>query len=240
MQLIKDIDLLFECTTIEAISAHFKELAEKILLGYQLNLNDSYWDFTEIEFYFYNDIHPDPFVHPHSDYSTGQFRLHGAGLDIAIGDGKNYGGILLRSIRKVGEKELVPSPLKVCDVIIANMGNIEKSSISIVPKQNKSSDIIYQTPRIGLSSKNKELAEQQVEYIIRPYRYFTADQLLAEKYIKALIFGNNGGLDDLTLKEYQKSFDAGREFTNPLEIIKGYFNLHKKAKLMGYYSNKSS
>lgn len=238
MKLIREINKLFECKTQECISKYIEELAREILLEYQLILGNTYWDITEIEFYLFSDNHPDPFVHKHADYSTGQFRLHGAGIDIAIGNDRGYGGILLRSIRKVGEKELVPSPLKVSDAIIANMGTIESSTISIAPRTTKSSDKIYSTSRIGLNPKNKQITEQQVEFLISPYRYFTADQLNAEKYIKALTFDDAGGLDGATFREYQNSFNLGKSITNPLEIAQGYFNLHSKAKLMGYYSNK--
>lgn len=238
MQLIDDINLLFRYSTKQAIEDHFAWLAKQILLGYQLKLSESLWDITEIEFYLYSEIHPDPFAHKHYNYKTGQFRLHGAGIDIAIGNGKEHGGILLRSLRKAGEKDLVPSPLKVSDAIIANMGTIEKSSATIVPKQAKSSDAIYQTPRIGLQTKNKEITEQQVEFIVSPYRFFTEDQFQAEKYIKALVLGNEGGLDEATYNEYIKSYELGKSISNPLEVATGYFNLQAKAKLMGYYSNK--
>jgi hypothetical protein len=235
-ELINKIDKIWSIEDPNKIQNHLSYLAEMILLEYQLNLNDSLYDITEIEFYVNKQGHDDPFVHKHYGYKTGQFRIHGAGIDIALGNGIGYGGILLRSIRKQGETILIPSPIKVCDYIIANMGNIEKSSISMVPKKIKCIFPIHQTPRIGLNPKDKLKSEQQVEFIVSPYRYFTLDQLHAEKYIKALILEKTTDLEDSTLNEYKASYESGKKITNPYEVATGYFNLIAKAKLLGYYS----
>lgn len=64
---------------------------------------------VEIEFYYYNQQHPDPFTHKDplqltcgrwyfhrqgNKYRSGSFK----GIDLTFGDGETFGGILIRSI----------------------------------------------------------------------------------------------------------------------------------------------
>ncbi|MDA3892267.1 MAG: hypothetical protein PF517_11445 [Salinivirgaceae bacterium] len=236
-ELITEIDKVWMINNPNEMQNYLSLLAEKILLEYQLKLNESLFDITEIEFYINKHDHDDPFVHKHSGFKTGQFRIHGAGIDIALGDEENYGGILLRSIRKAGETQLIPSPIKVCDAIIANMGDITKSSITIVKRAAELNHDIISTPRIGLTPKGKDITTDQAKFLVYNYRFFTHDDLKAEKYIKAICLDIQDGLDTTTVSEYKKSFQEGLQLVNIEPIINGYFNLHSKVKLMGYFSN---
>ena len=56
----------------------------------------------EIEFYYYDEEnHPDIFCHIAEPQKTkGCWYIHQSGMDITFGDGKNFGGILIRAIVK--------------------------------------------------------------------------------------------------------------------------------------------
>jgi hypothetical protein len=243
MSIIKSLDELFAL-----VKAHeTKELhswATQFLYSYELVLGGEPWNMVEIEIYIHAEKHPDPFVHEHSDYRTGQFRIHGAGMDIALRIDDCYGGILLRAIQK-GDI-LIEGPIRVCDAIIKNMGTIEQASIQLKKRNESLNQEIYFAPRVGLKPKPEKGESLNAEYIVRNYRFFTEPNLTEEKYLIALALENDNqqtrrtDLDNSTWEAYKKAYQDGQS-ANFANILDGKpFNLLQKAFVYGYYSKKSN
>lgn len=111
------------------IQEQFEKVAGMLLNGFALVVSGTEYRLYEIEFYYYSDIHPDPFVHRHpQQLSKGRWYFHkkGAlyrpgiyrGVDLTFGDDElqTYGGILIRGIvNPDNQKEYVYGPAKCVD-----------------------------------------------------------------------------------------------------------------------------
>lgn len=222
------------------LSENLLQIAKKLLCEYELILNYSSWEIKEIEFYLNSETHPDPFVHKHHDYETGQLRIHGAGIDIAIKINGRYGGILLRSIQK-SDENLIEGPIKVCETIIKNMGTIENATLSFLKLEKPLNEKVYYAPRVGLKPEKIETFGNRFEFLVKNYRFFKWNKLDAEKYLIALSMKYNfseeiQGLDKSTFDSYKQSYEQGRidETIDNRQLIEG--NLIRKAYLYGFFS----
>lgn len=97
-------------------------------------INEQKHVLTEIEFYFTNEAHPDPYTHCNPEQeSFGNWYFHVnrsksgalhyreeqfAGVDISIGNGLGVGGILIRSIRDIASNNLYCGPGQVMERIV--------------------------------------------------------------------------------------------------------------------------
>lgn len=141
----------------------FDRLAD-ILLNYVIiNINEKKFRLNEMEIYFNNNDHPDPFVHCNEDqkkkyifyfhktsntndtYKSGTFK----GLDITFGEENEkfiqYGGILIRSIVDTKNKQIIDGPCNVvnyilnetkCKTIDELVNNKLSGNMSILNKQS--------------------------------------------------------------------------------------------------------
>lgn len=248
MDIISKIETIWEAKGEVEISDKIKEISNSILNDYQLKLNNELWDIIEIEFYFNTPDHKDPYVHKHSTesatvYKTGQLRIHGAGIDIAISNSKgSYGGILLRTIKRSFSNDTnIEGPINVCDAIIRNMGTVENSFIKIIGKEESSDSIVYQALRVGLLPKKYIYSEKDTLFLIKDYRFFTDLKLKNEKYIIALGTKNGNSLDRTTYETYRKSFIDGKNLNYEnfdKKFFKEFNKLHNKVKLYGYFNKR--
>ncbi len=114
----------------EEIQERFKDIAEKLLIEYQIKKGDIYYDILEIEFYYYSKKHPDIITYPRTAPS-GCWYFHSSGVDIAFesqsgfkegskSTGKDpvkadvsesFGGILIRSIKNRINGDVINGPL---------------------------------------------------------------------------------------------------------------------------------
>jgi hypothetical protein len=251
MSIINKIKEIESPKEIKETKNLINKISKDILQNYSIELNNISCDIVEIEFYYHSKSHKDIYTHKHSienlpHYETGQFRIHGAGIDIAISSSekKSYGGILLRTIEdKNGGR--IEGPIKVCDTIIKNMGNIEGSSIRLAKKECAVSIDIHQAPRVGLKPKKGNYSEQQLKFLVEDYRFFTDLKLENEKYFIALKNNNSGmKLDKSTLLNYTKSYEKGMEIEHFEELkailSDNFTSIYSKAILMGYFSKKNN
>jgi hypothetical protein len=181
---------------------------------------------TEIEFYYRtaDDSHPDPFVHGDKDQlSMDSFYFHRSngttykggtykGLDITFGNGKDYGGILIRSA--LINNELIEGPclfvdnvlkLAECDSIeqLVKLGGNGKSQLSIHDEaqlihlefaEEGREQKIYAGPRVKLPlTKFNDL---RFAYIMRCYRFTTCPGQL-KKYKPAFTVANLDNLEQM-------------------------------------------
>lgn len=104
-------------TTTE-INAFIQE-AQDFLFTHLLQIGDSYFLLTEIEFYIKpklatkDAVHNDNYTHGHDQQLTsGHLYLHGSGIDITCGNANYYGGILIRGITQIDINENTVSTLQ--------------------------------------------------------------------------------------------------------------------------------
>ena len=171
-----------------------KDIASMLMCQYQLNIENNIFDITELEFYFFSDSHPDPYVHKNlKQLEFGTFYVHPkdgnyGGIDIAIGDkNKNiYGGALIRGLRSQngdffsGPNIIKKEIYRILNVMnYQDLQNIIDDKISFVNKYNPNK-IAYST-RIGLKPKFEDYLNDG-KYIYKLYRFITYTDDKQHKY----------------------------------------------------------
>ena len=206
----------------ETCSHSFRKIAERLMNDFQIRVNDQFYRITECEFYFKSEKHADPYVHGHERQkaSNGEWYFHGSGLDITMGNGACYGGILLRGIAAVKPTGNIPTrldaisgPLNVCRELFNQMGTAFTNDpihfglvdISRDPMAaNMKTAKVFAAPRIGLNENKPE----GTSYWNKPYRFLTFLHLPhkeSEKVKKYLTEGRNA---TLTLEEYRQYYSC--------------------------------
>ena len=99
-------ELEINYSSAEAIKSSFTRIAERLFKDYQLQVNSSYYRLLDIEFYYHADsVYEGVYAHKHkAQLECGKWYFHASGIDITFGNGKNYGGILIRAIGKISNK----------------------------------------------------------------------------------------------------------------------------------------
>lgn len=165
----------------DKIEESFDRIANDLLKNYALFVNNVEYRFTEIEFYYFNEIkHPDKYTHEHNR-DEGEWRFHNQGIDLTFqSSDKIDGGILIRGILK--ENKYVNGPRKVLGEIFQSFGNALDSTLFVL-KPTLTRDIdIHKTFR-HLPNKNND-----ENYHKKPYRYLTdIEELDIPSSQKALI-----------------------------------------------------
>lgn len=175
-----------EVTAIES----FDRIADKISQDISLKINDTYYRLVDFEFYSFSAAMPDPHTYRHRlQLQSGKLYLHGSGVDITFGDGKNYGGILLRSVVKLYEgsdeasgfmKQQYDGPQNVATELFSNLNSVwgsEKNEISIIDVNERNQNgrfypakNVVKTKRFGLTPKPNDPEDY---YRNLPLRYIT-------------------------------------------------------------------
>jgi 3-methyladenine DNA glycosylase Mpg len=158
----------------------FNKIANQLLNHFLLQVNNKFYRLLEIEFYVNdkigNGLHIDDYTHGHEiQKKSNKFYFHGSGMDIAIGNEKMFGGILIRAIAEYNKglvkENIVFGPLKVVTEIFNNFNNViegDKNTFNIVPSTLENQDV-FALPRIGLNeNKNKEFHSKPYRFIIHP------------------------------------------------------------------------
>ena len=131
-----------------------------------------------------------------------QHKIKKKGLDIAFGEEGRFGGILIRSLQKIGKKETICGPSLVVDNILKKNAMksisdlVEKFGISILEGENEGLYIkkekipnlkMYSSARVGLTLKNKKSEQKPELFIMRNYRYFTDPKSISKhKHLMAI------------------------------------------------------
>ncbi|KAL1735551.1 hypothetical protein EV714DRAFT_267699 [Schizophyllum commune] len=209
----RDLEALLDCSqllTQSAISSRFDEIAQALLYEYDLvvssNASETCFRLLEFEFYLHKlGCHEDPFVHRTAEQGElGRWYFHRApgkgttkyrggtrkGLDLTFGDADAYGGILLRSMQRVGSAEVISGPSLLVDKIVSLSGAADlvdlvankwagdtsaftKQGLFLRPREDTSSTKhpdLCRTPRVGLDLSTASRAE----YVAKAYRYIAS------------------------------------------------------------------
>jgi hypothetical protein len=102
------INLEINCMSVETIDESIENIALKLFSDYKLQVNESFYRLIDIEFYYYAEgVHEDVYAHQHAaQLNSAKWYFHGSGIDITFGNGKNFGGILIRAIAKISTEGL--------------------------------------------------------------------------------------------------------------------------------------
>lgn len=179
-----------DSSSSESIKESFNKVAEKIFNDIQLEVNDNYYRVLDIEFYYFAPlVFEDIYAHQHQEQlKMGNWYFHGSGIDITFGNGKNYGGILIRAIAKLSgdisrdenfiEKE-IHGPLNVKTEIGSKLHDVFNQTPNIfqlhdvsrdrMPPLMKMPTHIIRTSRIGLN-ETKDITTQK-EYFNGKFRF---------------------------------------------------------------------
>jgi hypothetical protein len=173
-------------------SDDFDNIAHILLNRSCLYVSNTPYRLVEIEFYLYNENHPDSYVHCDDDqmlknkfyfhkfkngtYKSGTFK----GMDLTFGDAETetYFGILIRAIINTETDEIIEGPCNVVNHILKSYeldsiadltGNkvlsIRHNSMNFILRNKKfKKENIATGPRIGLSARYPD-------YQTVPYRY---------------------------------------------------------------------
>ena len=171
-------------SSLESIIESFDRIAKELFTNYKLIVNESEYRLIDIEFYYYDDkVFKDVYAHKHAyQLQSGKWYFHGSGVDIAIGNGKNFGGILIRGIAMISPKgnidnysieDEIQGSLKVVTEIGSSfygvfqdkpnsfgIHNIENDRMGALMKEPPH---IIKTKRIGLNA-DKDETEGEVFY----------------------------------------------------------------------------
>ena len=208
-------------------------IANKFGNDIQIRINNAYYRVVDFEFYLYAEKFPDPHTYKHPlQLQPGKFYLHESGVDITVGDEKNHGGILLRSVIKLYEgatpehgfmKQQFDGPQVVATELFSNLNPLtaaEPNIISLVDIEGHNMDSsfypakrIIKTKRVGLTPKPADesdfFKDVQLRYISILPRFTAFKQNI--KGIEALM-DEQVSLGRLTKEEaieilgYNKSF----------------------------------
>ena len=185
-------EMEINCSSAEKVQNSFKGIAERLFNDFKLQINSSFYRLLDIEFYYFADgVYEDVYAHKHvAQLQKGKWYFHGSGIDITFGNGKNYGGILIRGIAKISgeasksnyfvEKE-IHGPLNVKTEVCSNLhGAFEAGSntfqlidISLdrMGALMKMPTHIIETKRIGLNSdkdSDEKFYDAKLRYVIFP------------------------------------------------------------------------
>lgn len=178
----------------------FDSLAEALLRHATLCIGGEEHRVREIEFYYREREHDDPFAHAHPIQSTAQrwyFHREGSGyrggtykgLDLTFGPPEARGGILLRSLQRscgawvCGSSTCVEHMLRRTG--FSSVAQLDEAlGTSSVHAENDWLTLhwsptpldaaeIWATARVGLTLKRVLRAPTMLDYIVRPYRFLT-------------------------------------------------------------------
>lgn len=163
----------------ENIPLTFEAIAKQLISGYALVVNEAIFRFTELEFYYFSESHPDGFTHLHSE-EAGKWRFHNSGLDITLRGSAGYGGILIRGIRRYQHKEesYINGPRRVLFEIGKYLNVVTAPDNSFGIRKSDRLDIeLFQTYREGLGQpvqgcpEPDKFREARYRFLIAPHNF---------------------------------------------------------------------
>ncbi|CAN0548696.1 unnamed protein product [Laminaria digitata] len=207
----------------------------------------------EVEFYHQGEEHIDPFAHGeelqrtcerwyfHRDsgsYRGGSFK----GLDATFGPEGDVGGILIRTIQRMSDGEVINGCSLCVDHMLATTGEEsvadldaaieerdiwdEESPIHIARDDGLEEKEIIATARVGLTLKRMGSYPDMPEYLMRAYRFLT-DAKIKKGKLYTIVALLERGLDT----------DAIRALTNsPRKSIDKYRDLYEEGKKLDSFS----
>jgi len=194
------VEIFKQNSNLNNFKSWFDRIAAELLNEISLSIAGEYHRITEVEFYYHDRLHPDPFTYRDllqltaekwyfhrigNSYRGGTFK----GLDITFGDNNSFGGILIRSI-ETPQGNIIDGSCLCVDYILektgfAKVAELDKVSIEhniwnnnspiFLDRKNIENRSIFTCARVGLSLKKAKQEDKNThtmtEYLVFPYRY---------------------------------------------------------------------
>jgi 3-methyladenine DNA glycosylase Mpg len=241
-----------EPLTDDAIDRWFTRIAGRLLNGSRLDVRGRPHRFVEVEFYLHDpDAHPDPSTHRDPlQLTAGRWYFHRTrgvyrggsfkGFDLTFGDGRAFGGILIRGL-ETPEGTLIDGPSLCVDHLLAQTKSADVAALdrSVAgrpawdpdnPLHLRATDTeedrpICRSGRVGLSLKRSGAKSQMPRFVLRPYRFLTEPRRTAKgKPLLVLALHTRGmspeeinrltGCPLASVRRYVADFEAGRLVTD--------------------------
>ena len=235
-------------TADEHYAPWFAEIANRLLNATDFVVAGDRYRFAELEMYYSGGAHLDLFAHrdpvqleggrwyfhrTRGEYRGGSFK----GLDIALGDGTAYFGVLIRTI-VAADGTVFDGPCVTVDHLLAKTkaatvaaldGVIDarpvwdtSSPLHVVEAEKPRSAKVYSCSRVGLSLKKAQGKADAARFVARPYRFLTEPALISKgKAHLVLALHRTGhtaeeiraiiGMPRKTIDRYVADFALGRQ-----------------------------
>jgi hypothetical protein len=229
----------------------FGRIAQALLNGCRLMIGKQAHRFIEVEAYYCGEGHPDPFTHrdpiqlqqgrwyfhrSRGTYRGGSFK----GVDLSFGDGKAFGGMLIRGIEKPGGA-IVDGPSLCVDYLLDATGAGTVAALDRAVGGRAAWDPanplrleedaaleqrrVYRSSRVGLSLKKAKGEPEQPRFVMRPYRFLSQPQRTAKGKAHVVLALHAAGEDARSIREvtgcperslrtWVADFEAGRQQTD--------------------------
>nr|WP_321378669.1 hypothetical protein [uncultured Bacteroides sp.] len=208
MNNVDELKKLLIIKSDEDVEARFKQIANALFQNYHIEKGTDIYDFLEIEFYYFNEQHPDIVTYDRT-IDGGKWFLHASGIDISFQskvekdekgkidyDNSFYGGILIRSLSKRTANDtsrVIGGPRK-CLYELFNDIDVFNPHLNDFPKlvYNQKADISIELPvqrqirNMDTKKSTFPMDDQEDECLKKNYCYF--------------VRGN--GFDNLKKKDY--------------------------------------
>lgn len=238
-------------TADEHFTPWFVDIANRLLNTTDFVVAGKRYRFAELEMYYSGWGHSDLFAHrdpvqleegrwyfhrTRGEYRGGSFK----GLDLALGDGASYFGILIRTV-VAADGTVLDGPCVTVDHLLAQTktasvaaldGVINSRSLwdttsplHVVEAEKPRTAIVYQCSRVGLSLKKAKGKADAPKFVARPYRFLTEPEAIS-KGRPHLILGLHRagrtneeistitGVPKKTIERYVADFTAGKAVEN--------------------------
>ena len=226
---------------------YFHRICDKVLNQSYLKLRDELWKLREIEVYCNGLSFCDEFTHgDEQQKKNGTFYFHRTGkgyrggtykgVDLAFGNSKCFGGLLVRTIQNDKTGEIVCGPSLCVDKILSVLGHekiedcvaargvsfTEESDFCLVEADSNRKEKIFTGPRVGLSLKSKKANDQTFEFwcaslrfvcnpsCITKHKQYLVLQLLADKTSVAQI-ATLLKIKQNVVSGYETAFNEGKK-----------------------------
>lgn len=231
----------------DAVETWLGRLANDLLNGVRLIAGGEPHRLIEVEAYYHHPTdHPDPFAHrdplqlhrarwyfhrTRGVYRSGSFK----GVDLTFGDGHAHGGMLLRGLERA-DGTIIDGPSLLVDHLLELTGKRDVMTLDLAISEREASDPdsplrleplseparpIYTSARVGLSLKKTKPTAQNVDYLLRSYRYLSAPSGTAKGKVYLILALIRLGLSDdeirkltnspgATIKRYREDYEDGR------------------------------
>jgi hypothetical protein len=207
-----------------ALQNRFHEIAAILLNRSILRINSFDYRICEIEFYAYGPEHQDIFTHKHPDQlEFGAWYFHKTspndsasfkggkykGIDLTLGNGKCYLGVLIRRIESIKQSYQIDGSCLVVDEILKVFaaGTIKEllsksdASINLIYDETLIESPWFMGPRVGLKSRPEFPITSQISHQFRQLRYLTSpSKTTKEKHLLFLYNAAVYGIEKAILK----------------------------------------
>lgn len=170
-----ELSKLNNLSSTKDIEIAFDTIAELLLDNCHIRKGTNTYQILEIEFYFFNDNHPDKVAYPRTE-TEGRWFLHESGVDITFNSNEKqnfWGGILIRSIMDENTKECIFGPRNCLWELFDNEALSPNTIYPYIELNN--------APSCSSEIKKRERYHVKGDFSTKKYRYYIAG-IIAKKY----------------------------------------------------------